>query len=37
MCSFHFPKNAKSHWTTVEKYKKINIYANDIDTGIIKF
>lgn len=37
LCQFHFPKLYKTHVSTVEKFKKLGVHANDIDTGNIKF
>lgn len=37
ICACHFPSKLKSHQGALEKYKKANVFANDIDTGIIKF
>ena len=37
ICAVHLPKNLKAHQATIEKYKKANVYANDIDTGNIRF
>ena len=37
VCAVHLPKNLKMHQAAIEKYKKANVYANDIDTGNIRF
>lgn len=37
LCNYHFPKLFAAHKNTVEKYKKIGVFANDIDPGNIKF
>lgn len=37
LCIQQCPKLYAAHKNTVEKYKKIGVYANDIDTGNIKF
>lgn len=37
VCAVHLPKNLKTHQTAIEKYKDANVYANDIDTGNIRF
>lgn len=37
MCMNHFSGRFTTFLKSVEKYKKAAVYANDIDTGIIKF
>ena len=37
LCGIHFPKLLKQHQAGIEKYKKANVYANDIDVGNLRF